>query len=88
MAVNWSFQNFRCEALSQGFDVGTWRLGRGGSGGGGGQKEWTGETRGRGEGKGGEGRKRAGRGEGGTGVGVWRVTLLLQILVSPIRSSW
>lgn len=35
MAVNWSFQNFRCEALSQGFDVGTWRLGRGGSGGGG-----------------------------------------------------
>lgn len=70
MAVNWSFQNFRCEALSQGFDVGTWRLGRGGSGGGGGAERVDrgdkGQGRGEGWGREKESRERGGRdGSGG-----------------------
>lgn len=47
-----------------------------------------GAERGRGEGRGGEAREGAGRGKRGEGVGVRSVTLLLQIPVSPISSSW
>lgn len=43
-----------------------------------------GQGRGEGWGREKESRERGGR----DGVGVWRVTLLLQILVSPIPSSW